>query len=361
MKPGIQHKLNWLTQQFSKNNIRIVGGYHYGNIGDMAMGMSAKEFLEVKGLSSHLQTIYNLKYWPNKKYTILGGGAIGYNICLNQVQKSLKGNYQNLGIIGVDFNEPSYPDSTIDMLCKAAFISTRSNSQAELLSTLTQRNDIKAYPDLAFAYRISAFKKIRQPIVNGKNRERLLFNIVPLYGQIKGGKMVVSKQYQLERPDIIQNHSSYLAAYIDFIKSHVSKAINLGIDVVHIPFTPSDEAYAKMIFNGPEIIHLPYSADPTSIGFRINPTDKFITTRFHATVFGIRSGASVLPIAYARKNEELLFDLGWGKHEYFQLTENIEKNIDNIPFKKIDYSLIDRKEEEAKEGLINGLISLKLI
>jgi hypothetical protein len=361
MKPGIQHKINWMTQQFSKNNIRIVGGYHYGNIGDMAMGMSAKEFLEIKGLPAQLQTIYNLKYWPNKKYTILGGGAIGYTFCLNQIQKSLKGDFKQLGICGVDFNEKNYPDSIIEMLSKAAFISTRSKSQAELISALTQRKDIKAYPDLAFAYRISTYKKIRSPFDQSNCKPRLLFNMVPLYGQLKGAKLVVSKQYEQERPEIIHNHANYLSAYIGFIKSHVRTAIEQGIDVVHIPFTPSDEAYAKMVFKEPEIIHLPYSSDPRSIEFRINPTDKFITTRFHATLFAIRSGASVLPIAYAKKNEELLSALGWENHEFFRLTENIDKKIDTIPFKKIDYSIIDRMEEKAKEGLVDCLTNLKLI
>jgi hypothetical protein len=361
MEPRFQHKLNWLSQFFDTSNIAITGGYHYGNLGDMAMGISVKEFLAMKGIGANLQTIYNFNSWPNRKFTILGGGAIGYKYSLDKVHKKLKGNYDNLGILGVDFNEPTYPDYLLEMLSKAAFVSTRSQSQKDQLNALLNRQDIVSIPDIAFAYKVSSFSKMRSSINEKKYPPRLLINIVPLYGQLKGDILIPSKQYELERPEIIKNHSDILASYIELIQYHVHEALRNNIEVIHIPFTPSDEAYAKLILKDKKIFHLPYSSNPESLLYRINSTDQFLSTRFHATLFGMRGGAKVLPIAYAHKNEELLKELGWETNEYYQLNQLDSKTHGTLEFKRVDENLIEAKEIAAEKGIMACLSKLKLI
>lgn len=361
MNSGFQHKLNWLSQFFDINNIAITGGYHYGNLGDMAMGISVKEFLAMKGIGANLQTIYNFNAWPNRKFTILGGGAIGYKYSLDKVYKKLKGNYDNLGILGVDFNEASYPDYLLEMLSKSAFLSTRSQSQMDQLKAILNRQDIVSIPDIAFAYKVSSFSKIRSSINEKKYAPRLLINMVPLYGQLKGDILIPSKQYEQERPEILKNHSAILASYIELIQYHVNEALRNNIEVIHIPFTPSDEAYAKLILKDKKIFHLPYSSNPESLLYRINSTDQFLSTRFHATLFGIRAGAQVLPIAYAHKNEELLKEFGWGTNDYYQLTQLDSKVHGNLGYKRVDERLIEAKEIAAEKGIMACLNKLKLI
>lgn len=355
MNPSLLHKIKWLTHFFNKKEVAITGGYHYGNLGDIALGNSVKEILKEKNIKSELQTIYSLKYWLERDYAIVGGGAIGYENSLLEIIKRHGNNYKKVAFMGVDFNSNFYSDESIELINKAAFVSTRSKSQADRLKELTGRNDIYSQPDLAFSFQRKHYEQIR---TGTNNLEKKLFvNILPLYALFNNGIVKPINAYKNERPEIFENFLSIHQNYKTLIINEVNNALKEGTEVYSWSFTPMDEAYAKFLLKGLAVNHLSYDPDPAKIIATITPSDEVITTRLHATIFGFRSGAKVKPIAYARKNEELLKEMGFNKSDYLNAEDLILS--DKLPKTALKPSEQILKEMEEKSyGMISKGINI---
>lgn len=350
MRPSILHKKKWLTHFLNKKMVAIIGGYHYGNLGDVALGCSIKEILEEQNITSELQTIYNLKYWLERKYAIVGGGAIGYENSLLEIINRQTNDYKNVAFMGVDFNSDFYSDESIELINNAAFVSTRSKSQAERLKELTGRNEIHSQPDLAFSFQRKEYEQIRKSTSN--SRKKLFINVLPLYAMFNNGILKPINAYKTERPEIFENFLSIHQNYKTLIINEVNNAIKDGIDVYSWSFTPMDEAYAKFLLKGLKVNHLGYNPNPYNIAGIITPIDEVIPTRLHATIFALRSGAKVKPIAYARKNEELLKEMGFNKTEYLNADDLIQ--LDKLPETSLKPNEQVLKElEEKSYGMIS--------
>lgn len=358
MNPNLLHKKKWLFHFFHKTDIAIAGGYHYGNLGDIALGSSIKEILKQKNITSELQTIYNLKYWLERNYVIVGGGAVGYENSLFEIINRYHLNYKKVAFIGVDFNSNNYSEQSIEMLKKVSFISTRSKSQAENLKQLSGRSIVYNQPDLAFSFQRDLFEKVRNK--TEKNTKKLFVNVLPLYAMFNKGLISPLNQYKDERPEIFENFLKIQQNYKSLILNYITEAIKNGIEVFSWSFTPMDESYAKFLFNGLKVKHIPYNPNPYAIVGTINPNDEVITTRLHATIFALRSGANVLPIAYARKNEELLKEMGFLSNEYLTVTDLI--NTDCFPnlSLKADENLLLNFEKSSSDMIAKGISELFL-
>ncbi|MFZ4796143.1 MAG: polysaccharide pyruvyl transferase family protein [Bacteroidia bacterium] len=358
MKPELLHKKKWLAHFFYKAEIAIAGGYHYGNLGDIALGNSIKEILDTKNISSELQTIYNLKYWLERNYVIVGGGAIGYENSLFEIINKYHHNYQKIAFMGVDFNSKSYSDESIELINKAAFISTRSVAQAEKLKELTGRKNIYNQPDLAFSFQRKLFEKTR--IQSLAKPKKLFVNVLPLYAMFNNGKLTPLNQYKEERPEIFENFSSIQMNYKNLVLNYVTNAIQNGIPVFSWSFTPMDESFAKYLFGNLNVTHLPYNPNPLNISNIVEPTDEVISTRLHATIFALRSGANVFPIAYAHKNEELLKEMGWNKNEFLSVNDLITRDYFPRTSLKASESILLKLEKESYEMITKGISDLLL-
>jgi hypothetical protein len=353
MNPSILHKKNWLTHFFNKNKVAITGGYHYGNLGDIALGCSIKDVLQEQNIKSELQTIYNLKYWLERDYAIVGGGAIGYENSLLEIIKRHGNNYKKVAFMGVDFNSSFYSDESIELINKASFVSTRSKSQAERLKELTGRLDIYSQPDLAFAFQRKQYEQIRKSKSN--SRKKLFINVLPLYAMFNNGIVKPINAYKTERPEVFENFLSIQQNYKTLIVNEVNKALKEGKEVYSWSFTPMDEAYAKFLLKGLAVNHLSYNPDPAKILATITPSDEVITTRLHATIFGFRSGAKVKPIAYARKNEELLKEMGFNKSDYLNAEDLILLDkLPNITLKP-EEKVLNKMEENSHDMILKGI------
>lgn len=358
MSPNLLHKKKWLSHFFNKSTVAITGGYHYGNLGDIALGCSIKEILEERNIKSELQTIYNLKYWLEREFAIVGGGAIGYENSLLEIIKRHGGNYKKVAFLGVDFNSSFYSDESINLINKAAFVSTRSKSQAERLKEITGRKNIYSQPDLAFSFQRNHFEQVRHN--TNYQPKKLFVNVLPLYALFNNGTVTPLNVYKTERPEIFENFLAIHQNYKILVLNAVNKAIQNGVQVFSWSFTPMDEAYAKFLFNGIGVNHLKYNPNPYNLAGMISPMDEVITTRLHATIFALRSGATINPIAYARKNEELLNEMGFSKNDYISADDLI--NYDSFPNKGIKPQELILKEMElnSHKMILKGVNELLL-
>jgi hypothetical protein len=92
---------------------------------------------------------------------------------------------------------------SIELINKAAFVSTRSKSQADRLKELTGRKDIYSQPDLAFSFQRKHYEQIRT--VTNNLEKKLFVNILPLYAMFNNGIVKPINAYKNERPEIFEN------------------------------------------------------------------------------------------------------------------------------------------------------------
>ena len=196
-----KHIARNVKQKLTGISVAVIGGYHGGNLGDMALGESVTTLLKEQSIKTGLQTIYNLGKWPTAPYAIVGGGAVGYAGSLLKVAQRYKGHFNKVSLLGVDYNEKTYEGEGLELIKGAAYLSCRSKEQADKLTQISGRTDITFHPDIAFSLHRDFCVKHR---LNGshKNYKKLLVNILPIYGKLVDGVMIPSEQYASERPEL---------------------------------------------------------------------------------------------------------------------------------------------------------------
>jgi hypothetical protein len=344
------------SQLLVRNKVAVIGGYHGVNLGDMALGYSVLEVLKSKGINGSLQTIYTLdKYpWPSTKYAIVGGGAIGYKDSLIKVVNRYKGSFDKVALLGVDYNESNYEGDFRSLMHESAWISCRNKNQASFVENLIARKDILSHPDLAFSYR-KEFCKLQRNI---KKKKILLVNVVPLYGNIVNMKLVPAENYKEERPELYENYYTMVDNYISGVREIVSGAIKEGYLVESIPFTPGDESMAKLVMKDLKVTHNKYSDDPKAMLTKMGSAEKILATRYHATIFAFKLGAKVIPMAYAKKNEFLLTELGFKREDFISSADlaNGKKFVNQ--YIKVEERIISDWETKCRSVLSDCIDSL---
>lgn len=346
-----------LVKQYAvRPEVAVVGCYHGGNLGDMALGRSVEFYLKQQNVTTGLQTIYNLNRWPVTKKCILGGGAIAYKNSLNQVYQRYEKTPENVAILGVDFNESDYSGRLLDFLKEVSWISCRSAKQVHQLRAFIVKGAITSHPDIAFALPSSCVPSLEK---EKKHRRHVLINLVPLYAQISNStKVSPDTKWSKERPELYEYFSKMHATYQKIARDYASSWISKGYKVLCVPFTPLDDAYGRIALEGLPVTYLPYTSNPTSI-LRLfsDATDAFVT-RLHATIFAIKSGISFTPIAYAKKNEELIAELGISRKEFVNAEDLAHGNeIPRTPI-SIEASTIQNTEDEAIKAINDCISSL---
>jgi hypothetical protein len=345
-----------INQQLGRNTVAVIGGYHGINLGDMTLGYSVLELLKAKGIKACLQTIYTLdKYpWPVTKYAIVGGGAIGYKDSLIKVVNRYQGNFDKVALLGVDYNEPNYEDNFKSLMQNSAWISCRNKNQAAFIEKLIKKKEIISHPDLAFSYR-KEFCKLQRTRIKKKV---LLINVVPLYGNIVGGKLIPSENYKQERPELYQNYTTMINQYKIGVRAIIKNAIEEGYRIESIPFTPGDESMAKLIMKDLNVIHNKYSDNPNAMLSKMASAEKVFATRYHATIFAFKLGAKVIPMAYAKKNEFLLTELGFKSTDFISSTDLANGKAILNHYINVQEEIISEWETECHSILTNCINQL---
>lgn len=347
-KLQIKHISRFASQKLISPTVGIVGGYHGANLGDMALGYAVKARLKEKGVSSGLQTIYNLEKWPSTKFAIIGGGAVGYIDSLIRVYNKYKGAFSQIAFLGVDFNDEEYPDFLVEMFKAVPFLSCRSEEQAVKMKAITGRKDILFHPDIAYSLIQDYCRTIRT--VAAANREKiLLVNALPLYGYVKDGRVLPTNKYRDERPELYKHFEAMHANYMEFLRNEVESALKQGYAIHYLSFAPLDEKYGRLALDGLPVHYQPYHDDPFKMIRYMSSGAKAITTRYHATIFAIKLGIELSPIAYAKKNEFMLQSLGFLPEDYISVNALAEgKSIPRTGRSKlVSPIMVDQWETEA--------------
>ncbi len=349
----LKHVSRWIQQWIFKIPVAVIGGYHGGNLGDIALGKSVLNQLQKKNIRSGLQTIYNLSKWPETPKAIVGGGAVGYSGSLNKVATRYLNNYKSVALLGVDFNEKNYTGLSLDLLKGAAYVSCRSETQANKIKEITGRSDIKFHPDIAFSLLNDFCKDIRlqKNAPETKTAKKMLVNVVPLYATIREGEIVPVENYREERPELYEHFDQMHVSYKTVIRDLVSQALSQGYTVESIPFTPQDEKYARIILDGLPVKHIAYNSDPIKMLKKIASADWIIATRFHATIFALKTGAKLSPIAYAIKNELMLQELGISRNQYLTTSDFANGVTQSLKPIMIESDKIDMWETNSETAI----------
>lgn len=146
----------------------------------------------------------------------------------------------------------------------------------------------------------------------------------------------ISIIHHLERENLKQNYNTYLEKIADFSKYYISKGYNIRL-FSFCEYEKDLEAIEllKNKFNSFELEHIlvtNYQGDIYSILDKINNLDCFLTTRFHATVLGIKLKVPTIPICYSDKTYNILNDLGYPKDNIytFDTIKNLKYAIPKI-------------------------------
>lgn len=308
------HRLRNIRQRVKAPQVAVTGGYHYGNLGDMALGESVAEHLKNRSVPCGLQTIYNLDKWPKATRAVVGGGAVGYGDSMTQIIRRYQGSYHHVALLGVDFNEASYSEECLKLFRECAWISCRSQPQAESLGKMCGRTP-EAHPDLVFSLHRDFCQNIRQDRQQPKAK-RLLVNVIPLYGTLNQGRVVPDEGYRNERPFLYDHFDEMQRSYRQAVRTTVQRALDEGYQIESVPFTYEDEEMGRLILDGLPVKHWHYHPYPRKMLALMASADWVLATRFHATIFGFKLGARITPIAYASKNEALLQSLGADRSSY---------------------------------------------
>jgi polysaccharide pyruvyl transferase WcaK-like protein len=95
---------------------------------------------------------------------------------------------------------------------------------------------------------------------------------------------------------------------------------------------------AKLVMKDLKVTHNKYSDDPKAMLSKMGSAEKILATRYHATIFAFKVGAKVVPMAYAKKNEFLLTELGFKREDFIS-------SADLANGKKITNKYIEVKED----------------
>ena len=317
LRPIIQSRLSqfahgrrWIAQTISRPEMAIIGGYHCGNVGDMALGETIKFHAQTAGIQADLQTIYNLSRWPVTSHGIVGGGAVAYGGPLRELQARFGKTPQRLAILGVDFNDLDAVETNASFLSQVAMITCRSSEQAQRLSGLLGRPDIAAQPDLTLASRWARDAAARPRSTS----DAWGMSCPPLIFRHDGKRFIPDSPFidelSTELPDIRQRLPHYAEQYVSLLRGACQRIRDLGKQVFHLPFTAADDAFAREILEGFDVTYLPFTSSPASVYRQMKRFECFVTGRFHSLAFALQSRTPCLPFCYASKSSRLLQDLG---------------------------------------------------
>jgi polysaccharide pyruvyl transferase WcaK-like protein len=311
LRSQFDHRLRWLRQKLAGPTVGIVGGYHGGNLGDMALGAACEGPLRKAGYSTGLQTIYSLPSWPACEFAVLGGGAIGYREPLQNVYARYGKSPERVFFLGVDFNDESAVLEFADFLRNAGMITCRSRAQAEQMQRLLGRPDVRYHPDLVFALRTS-FNQL--PKTREDNQRVLGVNCATFFWLESGRDYVPGSAWETE----VRQRSPHLApwistlgpSYVKAFRTVLKRARQEGWQIWHVPFTPADDRFARHFLSSQVDRFIRYTPDPFHVLQTFRSFSRFLPTRFHSLVFALLSSTAVIPFCYAEKSEQLFFTLG---------------------------------------------------
>lgn len=356
MKSQMIHRLRYISQHLKAPSCGIVGGYHLGNLGDMALGEAISNSCRLAGISHGLQTLYNLERWKSTHSVIVGGGAVTQRINLKRAVDRVPAS--RLALCGVDIEDWDALNDYADRLIKISYFSVRSTAQATRARNLGLK-EVVYHPDNVFSLRSYISKtKLSTTRVN----RRLIFNISPRFHHASPDSTCDDDNLAHPVPfSVLRDNYTYL------LRSLAARCVDEGYDIEHIPFTPSDHHIASVILSGFPVRLRPYSPNPAKVISALGDDAVWIASRYHSLIFSILGLHPVIPIAYADKSFRLLRDLQINQDSIVDLRcltsrsavdTVLDRGIPSAPL--LDGPSVDQLSFLAINGISTAIASLGL-
>lgn len=284
-------------------SIVFMGGFHGENTGDWAMGDLLTETarsLGAKTLRLAMRDAASLE--DISAPVVIGGGAVGTEEALGPVAAVWSKRRFPVTLVGVDFAAKLHTfDVKIKEMCAAATsIGLRHKNQLARVRDWSGNRSTYDHADLVFAK--PSELEVR------RCEDRIAVNMLPLFQTLRKRSFQIGTPlrqiYQKNNSSLLDNIEIIAKQYVSFFRTRVLQFLSEGYDVVHVPFAPEDDAFARSVLPRGTTF-LPFNKAFGKPERVIASSSLFLPTRFHAVVSGLRTQTPIVPIAYAGKSEEL--------------------------------------------------------
>lgn len=310
----IAHRSRLLAQAVGGIDLGIAGGYHCGNLGDMALGEAIRLHAVEHFRKPGLQTIYDLQRWPRARSLIVGGGAVAYAGPLAAIASRYRDAPGRVAMFGVDFNDPDALARHKDFYSQVRLLGCRSSGQADMLRALLPGAAIDWTYDLVFSLHRTPHARDAAAIPPSRRDKVFGINMVPFFVKHDSGRFMPGTAYagelQRERPGMLAHIDELAGAYPRWMRRAVQEMLDAGYRVVHFPFTPTDDTYARYCLQGLEVSFRRYDHAPLSVLQALGRCRAFLSSRYHSLIFSLITATPVVAFEYASKCSRLLDDLG---------------------------------------------------
>lgn len=302
------HYSRWFAHHLASPRVAVIGEYHGANLGDHLLGTSVTGYFQQKHLSSVRLTLHSLARWrrfPDAD-VIVGGGNVLNDHSLGLLRAYLKGHQKSARCLGVDFSDPAVLERNRDVLDQFTQVTFRSEAQRAVAAQVLGEswNDrLGCHPDLAWLHQA----RVRHSLPKREPRRRIALNILPLYLKSDGKKFADAYAAGHAFHDQSQKET---ASYLRVVEKTVRHYLSQGYEVIHLPFAVEDAGFASQWLAPMGVRCAGYTLSLEKMVQILASCEAFVPTRFHALVIGLMTGVPVRPIPYARKNSDLLADLG---------------------------------------------------
>lgn len=293
-------------------DVRVVGAYFAGNLGDWTMGQM---MLRAGRFTGQRPGLFDYAHPGNPKLPlIMGGGELGNAAHFEQAIRCSR----KLDAVAACGIQPTHdfanlPRELLDRISRFAYLSARSKAGAELMQRVLSRPDVEYCPDLAFGLRDSV--RIRTGGLPVRSRPVLGINAMTFYLSVQERRCFAPDRSLI--PVVADPHFATMletagGRYAGCMRQLAKDACARGWEVVSIPFSSVDAMWAEVLWQGLPVRRLPFSRDPFAALRRLEECDKWVAARFHAHVFGLMARVPTVSMAYAGKCQYLWRDLGFG-------------------------------------------------
>jgi hypothetical protein len=344
-----QHYTRCIKQHLSRLELGIIGGYHLGNLGDMALGAGVERIGRELGISCGLQTIYNLQFWKNVGFGIVGGGACTQKDNLQRVFSRFRGRLEKLAFCGVDIEDWEALDDLRDELSRVAYFSTRSREQALRANEMLGSGRVAYHPDIVFSLRDAR----GQHLGDTRAMKTAVLNMCPRFHLQDPTKLCCDAVLAEPVPfGVLRDNYSYLCRLL------VDRLTSEGFALVHVPFTPSDDVVGKSILTEVAVQWMPYSANPRSVMRGMRDAQYCFASRYHSVVFALINKLPLLALAYADKTARLFHEMGIAPSQFLDLNDltsraSIERKINSVGIGDalVDDSVVEGLTSASRQGI----------
>lgn len=313
------HRWRYLLQWLAPPRVAIIGAYHCGNLGDLALGQTALGLLPIRGAG--LQTIYSLPHWPHTEIALVGGGAILTTENIKHLVCRYGSFPERLAIVGVDVEDTVAIQRNTHFFDRLAYFSVRSKRQAMALRSYYGLTKVVYQPDLCFAIE---YPRDKCSLSRGNH---FAFNVTPRFH--------INYHADNDLPEAVSKQQQ--KTYETVIHRILAFALSRDYNLTHLAFTPQDDYVARYIVGDNFKVHfVPYRPNVTRMLRLLNEQDIIFASRYHSLIFSLVLGRPTIPFLYADKSYRLIDDLGLSHYAILGYKDLLHQERVNRKLKDID-------------------------